>query len=147
MKKTNIMIAVLLLLPLIVVGIASSPSSVIVFDGQTTTTISYLQTVPGSIHGWCAPVAALLNYLIFGLAVFYALLKKKWALKGIRVLSFVAACIAVMPVLAQTEIKIIPNAFVAIFLLIESLVAHVMAKSSDQSQLKKMPEGARLNRH
>ena len=31
MKKTNIMIAVLLLLPLIVVGIASSPSSVIVF--------------------------------------------------------------------------------------------------------------------
>ena len=145
MKKTTLLIAALLILPLLVVMVAVGPSGVTVFDGETTRMISWFQMVPESNWGWCAPVAGLMNYVLFVLAVVYALKKKVWCIKGIRGISFAALCLAALPIVIQTEIKIIPNVLGLIFLTAEFFVAQMILKKQDAVKETK-PKGKRLDR-
>lgn len=147
MKKSTVMTVLLLVIPLAVVTVVSNPSGVTVFDGETTQMISWLQTVPESTWGWCLPVAALLNYLVFGLAVIYGLRKKQWCLKGIFWISFAALCLASLPLVVQTQIKIIPNVFGLILLGVESVAANLARKNPELFAKKEKPQGKRLERH
>ena len=144
MNKGKFTKILLLAFPLLVVLVASSPVGVTVFEAQQVTALSWLQTVPESPWGWCAPVAALMNYVVFGLAVCYALIKKPVFLKGIFILAFLAACMAVLPVMLQSEIKIIPNPLGAILLGVESITARIMLKA-DPAEQEKNPVGERLS--
>lgn len=141
------MMTALFLLPLAMAVLASNPSAVVVFDTQTLSKISYFQTVPGTIHGWCAPVAAMMNYLVFAFVVAYGLLKKKWMLKTVLGLSLTAGCLALLPTLIQSTTKIIPNVFGGIFLLTESLLAYLLLKQNPQAAKKTMSKGPRLDAH
>jgi hypothetical protein len=145
MKKIQITKMLLFILPLLVVAIAVSPSSVLVYDGQTTEYYSWMQPVSGTATGWCAPVAALLNYVLFALAVAYGLLKKQWCVKAIRNVAAAACCIAVLPNLVRTGILVIPNVFGGILLLVDAVVAHLLMKNpvEDKTVGKK---GKRLER-
>lgn len=145
MKKQTLTIVSLLVLPLLVVLIASSPSGVTVFDGQTTTVMSWLQTVPESPWGWCAPVAALMNYVLFALAVVYAVSKKAFCLKGIFWIALAAACVAAIPIVVQSDLKIVPNVFGVILLCAQSIAAR-MAQKNGADENEKNPKSARLNR-
>ena len=129
MKKQVLWKIILLVLPLLMVLIASGPASVMIFDGETLTYASWMQTVPESTVGWCAPVAVLMNYAVFALAVFCALREKDGCLKAISILALAAACIAVMPIMVQSDPKVVPNVFGAIVLGAEGIVAHVARKS------------------
>lgn len=144
MKKRTVMCVLLLVLPLAMVFVAFNPSSVLVFDGETVQTVSYLQTVPESIWGWCAPVAALLNYVLFGLAVIYAVAKKDWCLKCIFGIALAACCIVVLPIVIQSEIKIIPNVMGAVLLGADCLAARVAMKMPANEKGAE-PTGERLS--
>lgn len=143
MKKQNLMKIALLVLPLLVVLVASGPSGVTVFDGENTAYYSWHQLVVKSSLGWCAPVAMLLNYCVFALAVVYGLLGKTWSVKGIFGISFAAACIAALPIVVQSDIKVVPNVMGVIFLGAESMAAYlVMKKAAAEKEAK--PRGKRL---
>ena len=146
MKKQTILKILLLIMPLLVVLVASSPAGVTVFDGKTVTYTTWMQAVPESTLGWCAPVAALMNYVLFALAVVYVLFGKEFCVNGIFILSLIAVCVAVLPIVLQSDPKIIPNAFGAIFLGIQCIAARVAQK--DIAAANKVPgEGIRLKRH
>ncbi len=146
MKNLKAYIAVLLVLPLLMVLVAANPSGVTVFDGETTRYLSWFQTVPESIWGWCAPVAGLLNYLLFGLAVIYGLNKKSWCLQAIMGIAFVASCVAALPVVAQSDIKIVPNVMGILLLVAESFVAYAVKKEQDKAVQAAKPKGKSLKR-
>ncbi len=125
MKKSMFLKIALLGLPLAVVAIAIDPESVDVISGETLRHTSFAEAVVGSAVGWCAPVALLLTYGIFGLAVFHLVTKKDVLLKIIRVVSFVAACLAACPILVSGEVRVVPNAFAGLLLMILFLVSHI----------------------
>ncbi len=134
-------------LPLMMVFVTSNPAGVTVFDGQTTQMMSWLQLVPEYPWSWCAPVAALANYVIFALAVIYAVAKKEWCVKGITVLAGAAACIAVLPIIAQSEVKIVPSVFGAIILCAQWAVAYFALKKSTEEKKISKPKGKKLKKH
>ena len=142
MKKQTIQKILLLAMPLLVVLIASSPAGVMIFDGETVTYTTWMETVPDSALGWCAPVAALLNYVLFAMAVVYALFNKEFCLKGIFLMALAAVCIAVLPIVVQSDLKIVPNAFGAIGLGVQAIAARVVLSSNEGrkvSNAEKLP--------
>lgn len=147
MKKSTAMIVFLLVIPLSVVAVASSPSGATVYDGETAQMITWFQTVEGSAYGWCLPVAALLNYIAFGLAVIFGLKKKQWSLQGIFWLSFAALCLASVPIVVQTEIKTVPNILGVLLLGAESLAAHLVRKNPELFSEKEKTKGKQLKQH
>lgn len=147
MKKQKLMKIALLALPLLVVLVASDSSSVTVFDGENIAYFSWHQMVSKSSLGWCAPVAVMLNYGVFALAVVNGLFGKAWGVKGIFGISFAAACIAALPIVMQSDIKIVPNVMGVIFLGAESLVAYVAMKKPEIAAEEAKPVGKRLGKH
>ena len=144
MKNNKGIYIALLLLPLMVVGIGAMPTSVTVVSKDAVYTTSFMEAITGSYVGWCAPVAMLLNYCLFGMAVIYGFVKKDIWLKGIFGLSFVAMCLAVLPNLVQAELRIVPNVVVALLLGAQCVVARMMRKAP---AAKAKPTGNRLGKH
>ena len=147
MKKSTVTILLLLALPLAVVAVTFGSSGATMYDGETVQQISWFQTVPEAAYGWCLPVAAILNYIVFALAVVYGLGKKQWCLKGIFWFSFAALCLASLPIVAQTEIKIVPNVLGLLLLGAESLASHFVRKNPALASKNAEPQGKRLERH
>lgn len=143
-KKTGMNIA-LLLLPLMAVGMAISPTSVTVIRGQEIAYTSFAQAVEGSYVGWCAPVALLLAYALFGMAVIYGLTKKELWLRLIRNVAFAGTFLAAVPILVQGEVIVIPHVLVAILLGILWAVAWYAVKTGGKPETKE-PQGPRLTR-
>jgi hypothetical protein len=146
MKKPAWTNVVLLALPLLMVLVTSNPSGVTVFDGETTAYCSWLQPVASATFGWCVPAAALLNYVLFGLAVLYAVTKKSWCLSGIYGIAFGAVCIAALPIVAQSGVKVVPSVAGLLLLTAQWLTASVLRKKAAAEE-KEVPKGKRLERH
>ncbi len=145
MKKLKIDI-ILLILPLLTVLVVSNPSSVTIFDGENTWYLSWMTLVSDSAWGWCAPVAGLANYLLFGLAVLYLVTKKQHWLKAVLTVGFAAVCVAALPIVVQSDVKIVPNVLGVILIAAEAVAAYLILKRpSDQDQ--KGPGGKRLEQH
>ena len=145
MNKKSLMKTALIVLPLLVVFVASGPSAVIVFDGQDTSYYSWYQMVSGSSVGWCAPAAAMLNYISFALAVIYCLRKKEWSIKSVFVVSMAAACFAALPVVVQSDVKVVPNVMGMIFLGAHAMVAYMERKAIEAEEAKKL-KGKKLKK-
>lgn len=144
MNKTKALRIALILLPLLVVGIAVSPTAVTVIDGETLYTTSFMDPVEGSNGGWCAPVAALLNYGIFALAVLYCVTGKEFCLKGIFGVAFAAMFLAALPIVMEGTPKVIPNVLAAILFGVQCLLARVLQKTP---AVQPASRGERLNKH
>ena len=145
MKRSALTTVALLAFPLLMVLVTSGPAGVMVFDGETTTYCSWLQLVENASFGWCIPVAALLNYVLFGLAVLYAVMKKSWCLNGIFGISFVAVCLVALPIVVQSEIKAVPSVAGLLLLAAQWLTASVLRKKN-AAEKKETPKGKRLER-
>lgn len=127
----------LLILPLLTVLVVSNPSSVTIFDGENTWYLSWMTVVSDSAWGWCAPVAGLANYLLFGLAAVYLVMKKQTLLKAIFAVGFAAVCIAVLPIIARADVKIVPNVLGVLLLAAETVMAYVIMKRPSEGTKKK----------
>lgn len=145
MQKRKILVLFLFVMPLLAVLVATNPTGVMVFDGETTTYYSWLHLVADSAVGWCAPFAALLNYAVFGLAVIYGLMKKEWCIKAIRNIAAVAGLLAVVPNLVQADVMVVPNVFGAIALFVDAVAAELLLRDVTITQ-KKVHAPERLNR-
>lgn len=127
MKKSTILKIALLALPLAVVAIAISPNSVTVIHGMDAPVYtSFANVVTDSAVGWCAPVALLLTYGVFGLAVFHLVTGKTILVKIIRGAAFVGTCLIGCPILVPGEVKVIPSVFAAILMLALWILSHYM---------------------
>ena len=127
-KKRKILVGLFFVLPLLVILIANGSRGVMVFDGEAISYYTWIQPLSESKVGWCAPVAALLNYAAFALAVIYSLKKKAWCIKGIRGLAVVAGTLAVLPNLVRADVMVVPNVFGAIVLFADAIAAHMLLK-------------------
>ena len=145
MKKRSILVILLIVLPLLVVLIASGPSGVTVFDGENMVYYSWMQLVSDSSVGWCAPVAALLNYAVFAVTVFFILKKKIGCLKAIRNMAAVAGCLAVAPNLFPGNVMVLPDVFGGIALFADAVTAELLLKTENEEQ-KNAARGKRLER-
>jgi len=145
MKKNTLKKLMLILIPLVTVLVVSNPSGVTIFDGENTWYLSWMTLVSDSAWGWCAPVAGIANYLMFGLAVLYLVTKKQGWLKGIFGVGFAAVCIAVLPIIAQSEVKIVPNVLGVLLLAAEAAAAYLIMKNPED-QTEKKPKGQRLEK-
>ena len=56
----------------------------------------------------------------------YVLREKEGCLKVMSLLALAAACVAVMPVMVQSDLKVVPNVFGAIVLGTEGIVARIV---------------------
>ena len=146
MKKQTLILIALILIPLIAVAIAISPGSVMVFQNQTLTTISFAEPLEGVDFGWCAPVALILTYVLFAAVVIYALTKKQPVLRIVRGVGFVAMSLVALPIIVRSEVLIVPNAFVGILLAVHWLISHFTLRSMNPKQEEK-PKGKRLKAH
>ena len=145
MNKRKILIALLFVLPLLVIMIANGPTGVLVFDGESTAYHPWLHLVSESGVGWCAPLAILLNYAVFALAVVYALKKKEWCARSIRNIAAIAGFLAVLPNMIRADVMVIPNVFGAIALFADAVAAELLlretaavaGKNSEPQRLKR----------
>jgi hypothetical protein len=145
-KKQTLILIALILIPLIAVAIAISPGSVMVFQNQTLTTMSFAEPLEGVDFGWCAPVALILTYVLFAAVVIYALTKKQTVLKIVRGVGFVAMTLVALPIIVRSEVLIVPNAFVGMLLAAHWLISHFTLRSMNPKQEEK-PKGKRLKAH
>lgn len=146
MKQQTMKKIALLVLPLAACTIAATPGSVMVMRDGTAQAVSYMQIVQESAVGWCAPMAAIINYAVFAMAVLYALAKKNGFLKAVFGCAFASMTLAVLPVLARTEPMIVPNVFFALVLLAECVLAGLMLQNSKTGKMTQ-PAGPRLDVH
>ena len=145
MKKTGFTKLLLAFFPLMTVFVTSSPDGVMFFDGTAVTYSSWLQPAVQSGMAWCAPVAALLNDLVFGLVVIYLVAKKSWGVNAIFYMALAATCIASLPVVASGDMKIVPNVMGIILLAAECITAALVNKNEQKADPQK-PKGKRLER-
>ena len=139
MQKRKFLIALLFVMPLLTVLVANNPSGVMVFDGETANYYPWLYLVSGSSVGWCAPLAAVLNYAVFALAVFYGLMKKDWSLKAIRNIAAGAGFLAVLPNLIQSDVMVVPNVFGAIALFADAVAAEMLLREINAAKKVHVP--------
>ena len=143
MDKRKILVILLFVLPLLVVLIANGAKGVMMFDGEEVTYYPWIQPLSESAVGWCAPVAALMNYVLFALAVVYGLKKKEWSVKGIRNIALIAGTLAVLPNLIRSDVMVVPNVFGAITLFADALVAHILVKDLAKGEKADSPRKTR----
>ena len=146
MKKQTLVLVAMIVIPLIAVAIAISPNSVMVFENQTLTTMSFAQPYEGAIFGWCAPVVLIMIYMLFAAVVIYALTKKQLVLKIVRGIGCAAMLLSVLPIIAKGEVLIVPNVSVCMLLIAHWLISHFTLKHLNVKK-EEQPKGKRLKLH
>ena len=140
MKKQVIMKILLILLPVLAVGLATTVDSVLVFDPQAGTAEYYSYFTPLDVGGFqmITPLAAILSAVGGLLAAAYMAVKKEWCLKGIVGVSFCAATLAVLPTLLSSDVKIVPNVGLPILMITHCLLAYFMVKKPAKEEAPKV---------
>ena len=134
MKKKTIVKSLLILLPVLAVGLATTGDSVMVFDPATGAMeyFSYFSLLPYGAFQLVTPLAALLAALSGVLAAVYLGMKSKKCLKGVQIVSMAAAIVAVVPILLPGDVKIVPNVGLPIFMLVQYGVAYYQQKQTEE---------------
>ena len=141
MKKQTLIKSLLILLPILAVGLATTQDSVIVFDTVTGVTeyYSYFDLAPVSDLQTLPPLAAMLSFLSGIFAAIWLVTKKGWSLKGIFGTSFAAATVAGIPVMIRSAVQMVPNVALPIFMIVQCLIAYHYIKHPVKTEEKKAP--------
>ena len=139
MKKRAILKSLLILLPILAVGLATTGDSVLVFDAQAGVTeyYSYFDLVPVTNLQMLPPLAAMMSLVSGVLAAVWLVKKKEWSLEAIFWCSIIAACVASIPTVMQGTVKVVPNVGLPLFMVINWLVAGYIRKHPEQKEEKK----------
>ena len=141
MKKQIIVKILLILLPVLAVGLATTVDSVTVFDTVTGTTeyYSYFDGIPVGNLQMLLPLAATLSVVSGVLAAIWLGKKKPGFLKASGVIAFAAAAAASIPIAIRGEVLVIPNVGLPIFMLLHFGVARYAEKLPGETGEKKAP--------
>lgn len=146
MEKRAIYKSLLILLPVLAVGLATTTDSVMVFDSVAGTTdyYSYFDILPYGEFQLLPPLAALLSGLSGILAVIYLIFKNKGTLKASSIVALISAALAVLPIIRTGDVRVIPNVGLPIFMICQYVLAYYLAKNADK--LEKERNAPRLSR-
>lgn len=147
MSKKNYWSIALVLLPLIAVVLAGMPNAVTVYEKTGTdaaVTCSFFTLIEDVSTGVCLPYAGIFGALCFGLAVIYLVRKNAGMLKWILGSAFVSVTLAVVPILAESEVVLLPNMLIPVLMGVEALLAFGVMKSP-AAQEKAKPKEQRLH--
>ena len=136
MKKKALVKRLLILLPVLAVGLATTMDSVIVFDAAAgiTSYYSYFDLIPVTSLQNLPPLAGLLCAVCGICAVVYLVRKKTWSLKAVVITSLAAATTAVIPVMIQGDVKVVPNVGLPIIMTVEYLVSCHFLKNPEKAE-------------
>lgn len=145
MKKSTFMKLMLMLLPLGALGLATTNNSVMMLDTLTGTAsyCSYFDLAETGALQMAAPTAALLTLTSGILTAVYLGKKKQGLLKAVAVTAFLAATVATLPVLIQSQVKVVPNVMLPIMMMAEAVLANLMERAPQEKGNTYAP---RLNR-
>ena len=131
MKKLDWKKIMLVLLPVLSVGLATTMDSVMVFDAAAGTTLyySYFALIPDIDFAILMPLAGILSALAGILAGIMLVKKNHKLLKGIVVCTFCAASCAAAPILLKGDVVVFPNVGLPIFMMLDCLVSYTMMKN------------------
>ena len=131
MNKINWKNMILVLMPILSVGLATTMDSVTVYDSVAGTTeyYSYFALIPDSNFAILMPLAAILSLVCGILAAIMIVKKNGKLLKGIVGCSFCAATFAVLPVMLRGKVVIVPNVALPIFMMVDCFLAYMMMKT------------------
>ncbi|MBQ8835383.1 MAG: hypothetical protein IJ001_10765 [Oscillospiraceae bacterium] len=140
MKKETLMKILLVLLPILAVGLATTTDSVTVYDPAAGTTeyYSYFELLPVGSFQMITPLAAILSAASGLLAGAYAAAKKEGLLKGIVGVSFCSATLAALPIMLSADVKILPNVGLPIFMVIQLFLAYYMLKKPKTEEARRI---------
>ena len=130
-KKQAMIKSLLILLPVLAVGLATTGDSVMVFDSIAGTTeyYSYFEVLPVSQYQMLPPLAGTLSVVVGILAAVYLVNKKAGVLKASYVLSLIAAGVAVLPIVQTGDVRVIPNVGLPILMLAHYALAYYISKN------------------
>ena len=136
MRKINWKNVILILMPVLAVGLATTMDSVMVYDSVAGTTeyYSYFDLIPNSNFAIIMPLSAILSVVCGVLAAVMMVSKKQKLVKSIAVCSFCAATLAALPIMLKGEVVVFPHVGLPIFMMIEWLVAYMMMKQPQQTE-------------
>ncbi len=136
MKKQTLIKSLLVLLPVLAVGLATTTDSVTVFDtlAGTTEYYSYFDPIPVTSLQMLPPLAATLCVISGILAAVYLGKKSMRCLKASGYVAFAAAAVASIPIMVRGDVLVIPNMGLAVFMLIHYLVAYLVAKMPQENK-------------
>ena len=139
MKKRAILKSLLILLPILAVGLATTGDSVLVFDVHSGVTeyYPYFDLIPDTGLQMLPPLAAMLSLVAGICGAVYLVKKKDWSLKVIFWASLAAACAASVPTVMQGDLKMVPNVGLPLFMVINWLVASYIQKHPEKKEEKK----------
>ena len=142
MKKQSIVKSLLLLLPVLAVGLATTANSVTVLDPATGVAeyYSYFDLLPVQNQSMVPVLAAVLALLSGILAAFYLGKKNGKCLKASGYVAFVAASAACIPIVFRGEQIVIPNVGLPIFMMLHFLIARYVEKLPAEVNEKKTPK-------
>lgn len=140
MKKETLLKILLILLPILAVGLATTTDSVLVYDTLTGTTehYSYFSLLPVGSFRMITPLAAIFSAVAGLLGGAYAATKKEGLLKGIVGVSFASATLAALPIMLSAEVKILPNVGLPIFMVAQLFVAYYILKQPRAEEARKI---------
>lgn len=136
MKKLDWKKIVLILMPVLSIGLATTMDSVMVYNAAAGTTdyYSYFDLIPDNKYAMLMPLAAILSAVCGILAAVLIVKKNYKVLKGIVACSFCAATFAVLPILLKGDTVVFPNVGLPIFMMVNCLVAYTMMKNPQPEQ-------------
>ncbi len=141
MKKKIILKSLLILLPVLAVGLATTVDSVTVFDPAAGTTryYSYFDLVPVENLQLLPPLAAVLSLISGILAAVFLGKKKESFLKAAGYAAFGAAAAAALPVALRGEVLVVPHVALPIFMLMQYGVSYFVGREEKEAA-KKLPK-------
>ena len=142
MKKQTAVKLLLILMPILAVGLATTVNSVTVLDPATGTAgyYSYFDLLPVQNQSMVPVLAAVLALLSGILAAFYLGKKNEKCLKASGYVAFVSASVACIPILFRGEQIVIPNVGLPIFMMIHYAVTRFAEKLPAEAKRKNAPK-------
>jgi len=133
MKKRTILKSLLILLPVLAVGLATAMDSVLVFDTVSGETqyYSYFDLIPVTNLQMVPPLAALCSVLSGILAAIFLGKKKDSLRKASGYAALAALFLAAIPPVLQSQVKVLPNVGLPIFMAMQYGVAWYLGKKPD----------------
>ena len=146
MNKRVLLLSLLMVLPILAVGLATTGDSVMLFDTVTGETgyYSYFDILPVAKLSMLTPLAALLAAASGIAAAVYMVRKKNGVLKAAGYLALVSAGLAAIPNVLRDQVLVMPNVILPILMMLEYVVCYYLGK---MTQAQKEPENPnRLSR-
>ena len=138
MKKTMLLKILLILLPVMAVGLATTMDSVMVFDpsGGQTSYYSYFDALPVKNLEMITPLTALAAAVSGILAALYMAKKREYFLKGAGYAALASSCLAAIPMVVREDVLVVPNVGLPIFMVMEFVVSYMLQKSAKETSPK-----------